>query len=101
MSSIDVERVPYGEVMERIGALAESLLNNPDQEVRERAEEMLDWIDTFHREGLARLVNLIISWRGELFLETASSDDIAGTFLSTYDLTSDILDGGTGQEVRS
>jgi len=92
----DVERVPYGAVMERVGELAGALLANDDPAVRARAEEMLDWIDVFHREGLARLVNLIISWRGELFLETASKDDIAGTLLATYDLTSaDALDGPT------
>jgi hypothetical protein len=101
MSSIDVERVPYGQVMERVGTLAESLLNNPDAQVRERAEEMLDWIDTFHREGLARLIDLIISWRGELFLETATSDDIAGTFLATYDLGGDLLDARAEEEAGS
>lgn len=98
MSSIDVERVPYPQVMERVGELAESLLSNPDPHVRERAEEMLDWIDAFHREGLARLIDLIISWRGELFLETASADDVAGVFLATYDLTSDVLDAGDEEE---
>ncbi len=88
----DIEHKPYAEVMERVGELADSLLNNPDPKVAARAEEMLDWIDTFHREGLARLVGLIISWRGELFLETVSADEIAGVFLSTYDLTADVLD---------
>ncbi|MFN2606810.1 MAG: hypothetical protein ABR511_02760 [Acidimicrobiales bacterium] len=95
--SVDIEQVPYPEVMERVGQLAESLLSNPDPEVRARAEEMLDWIDVFHREGLARLIDLIISWRGELFLETVSADDVAGLFLATYDLGSaDTLDGGEG-----
>jgi len=93
----DVEHMPYPEVMERIGELADALLTNPDPKVAARAEEMLDWIDTFHREGLSRLVGLIISWRGELFLETASGDEIAGVILSTYDLTSDILDITTGR----
>ncbi|MDQ6798152.1 MAG: hypothetical protein M3011_09075 [Actinomycetota bacterium] len=88
----DVEHKPYAEVMERVGELADSLLNNPDPKVAARTEEMLDWIDTFHREGLSRLVGLIISWRGELFLETVSADDIAGTFLATYDLTDEVLD---------
>jgi len=88
----DLEHKPYPEVMERVGELADALLNNPDPRVAERAEEMLDWIDIFHRKGLEQLVGLIISWRGELFLETVSNDEIAGVFLATYDLTADVLD---------
>jgi len=44
----DVEHKPYPEVMERIGELADGLLNNADPKVAARAEEMLDWIDEFH-----------------------------------------------------
>jgi len=93
----DIEHKPYAEVMERVGELAGALLSNPDPKVATRAEEMLDWIDTFHREGLGRLVGLIISWRGELFLETVAGDDIAGVFLSTYDLGADALESVIGQ----
>ncbi len=92
----DIEHKPYPEVMERVGELAGALMNNPDPAVAARTEEMLDWIDTFHREGLSRLVGLIISWRGELFLETLSGDEIAGVLLEVYDLTSDVLDITTG-----
>jgi Fe-S cluster biogenesis protein NfuA len=84
--STDVEQIPYGEVMYRVGELAEALLGHPDPKVRDQAEELLDWIDVFHREGLGRLVEMIRSWRGEIFLESVARDDITGTFLATYDL---------------
>lgn len=84
--SIDVDQVPYPQVMVRVGELADELLSHPDRKVRDETEEMLDWIDVFHREGLGRLVELIRGWRGEIFLESVARDDIAGTFLATYDL---------------
>jgi len=84
--SIDVEHMPYAEVMMRVGELAEELLSHPDPAVARKVEEMLDWIDAFHREGLGRLVEMIRSWRGEIFLESVARDEITGTFLATYDL---------------
>ena len=49
-------------------------------------DELLDLIDVFHREGLARLIELIKAWRGEVFLKAIAEDDVAGRFISTYDL---------------
>ena len=90
----DVEHKPYPEVMERIGELAEALLNNPNAKVAARAEEMLDWIDVFHREGLTRLVGMVEAWRGEIFLESAAEDAVAGALLDAYDLRDLILPDG-------
>jgi len=84
--SIDVEHMPYAEVMMRVGELAEELLSHPDPAVARKVEEMLDWIDAFHREGLGRLVEMIRSWRGEIFLESVARDDVTGYFLNAYDL---------------
>ena len=84
--SIDVEHMPYAEVMMRVGELAEELLSHPDPAVARKVEEMLDWVDAFHREGLGRLVEMIRSWRGEIFLESVARDEVTGTFLATYDL---------------
>ncbi len=83
----DVEQLGYTEIMPRVGELAEELLNHPDEEVREQVEELLDWIDVFHREGLVRVVDLIKAWRGEIFLEQVETDEIIGPFLFAYDLT--------------
>ena len=54
--------------------------------MREPLDELLDLIDVFHREGLTRLIELIKAWRGEVFLGAVAEDDVAGRFISTYDL---------------
>jgi len=82
----DLQEVSYPQLMGVVGEMAEELLSHPDRKVRDETEEMLDWIDAFHREGLGRLVELIRGWRGEIFLDSVARDDIAGTFLATYDL---------------
>ncbi len=84
--SIDVEHMPYAEVMMRVAELYEELQSHPDPAVGKKVEEMLDWVDAFHREGLGRLVEMIRSWRGEIFLESVARDEITGTFLASYDL---------------
>lgn len=85
MSDVD-EQLTFEGVCERIADLAEDLLNHHDQAVAERASELLDWIDVFHREALGRLVEMIRSWRGEIFLEAVARDEICGPFLSAYEL---------------
>src|SRR5947199_7193505 len=82
----DIEQLSYTEIMPRVGELADKLLSHPDRDVRMQVEELLDWVDVFHREGVGRLVEMIRSWRGEIFLESVARDDITGTFLGTYDL---------------
>ena len=80
------DELSYLEVLGRIGELAEQLTAHPDPKVAEGVGELLDWIDAFHRDGLGRLVEMIRSWRGEIFLESVSADDIVGTFLGAYGL---------------
>jgi len=82
----NVDQVSYPQVMQVVGEIAEELLSHPDRAIRDQTEEMLDWIDAFHREGLGRLVELIRGWRGEIFLDSVARDDIAGMLLATYDL---------------
>ena len=80
------EDLAYDEIMPRVGQLAEELLGHPDRDVRDKIEELLDLVDAFHREGLGRLIEMIRAWRGEIFLESVSQDDICGYFLHVYDL---------------
>jgi len=82
---VDIETLGYDEVMPRVGALFDELMTHPDAGVRDRVEEMMDLFDTFHREGLGRLVEMIRAWRGEIFLESVARDDVTGYFLSAYD----------------
>jgi Fe-S cluster biogenesis protein NfuA len=83
---VDIETLAYEDVMPRVGELFDELMTHPDAGVRDRVEEMMDLFDAFHREGLGRLVEMIRAWRGEIFLESVSRDDVTGYFLSAYDL---------------
>ncbi|MDP9073962.1 MAG: NifU family protein [Actinomycetota bacterium] len=76
----------YRDVLGRIGELAEELTQHPDPRVAEQVSELLDWVDGFHRDGLGRLVEMIRSWRGEIFLESVATDEITGTLLGAYGL---------------
>lgn len=80
------EQLSYGAVLERIGELADRLVQHSDPDVAGQVAELLDWIDAFHRDGLGRLVEMIRQWRGETFLETVAADDITGMLLAAYGL---------------
>ena len=82
----DIEQLSYTDIMPRVGELADKLLGHPDRDVRVQVEELLDWVDVFHREGLGRLVEMIRAWRGEIFLESVGRDEVTGPFLAIYDL---------------
>lgn len=83
------DQITYEEVLGRIGELADQLMQNPDRKVAEQVGELLDWVDAFHRDGLGRLVEMIRQWRGEIFLQSVSADDVVGTFLAAYGLGED------------
>lgn len=87
--STEPEELPYVEALGRIGELAGSLLEHPDPEVRRDVEELLDWVDAFHRDGLGQLIEMVRAWRGEIFLEAVSRDEVAGTLLRAYGLGED------------
>ena len=80
------EELPFDQVPFRISELATELLNHQDQAVAERVTELLEWYDSFHRDGLGQLVEMIRSWRGEIFLESVGRDAVTGTLLEFYDL---------------
>src|SRR5215217_751115 len=82
----DVEEIAYNEILPRVGQIFEELTEHPDPKVGEAVGEMMDLVDAFHREGLGRLVEMIRAWRGEIFLESVSRDDVTGYFLNAYDL---------------
>lgn len=89
------DELPYGEILDRVGELAERLLDHSDPDVAAGAEELVDWLDVYHREGLARLVEMIRRWRGELFLEQAVLDPVVGELLGTYGLAVDTDEAAT------
>lgn len=89
----DDRQLSAAEVWGQIESLADELLAHPDRVVAGQAEELLDWVDAFHREGLGRLVEMIRGWRGELFLNSVAGDEVTGTMLAAYGL-------GEGREIE-
>ncbi len=82
----DPDDISYVEAWARISQLADELLDHPDQGVVHQVEELLDWVDAFHRDGLGRLVEMVRVWRGELFLDSVASNEVTGTMLAAYGL---------------
>lgn len=84
------DELAYSEILDRVGELAEQALGRADASVRADVEELVDWLDVFHREGLGRFVEMVREWRGELFLEQVALDPVVGELLRTYDLGVDV-----------
>lgn len=80
----------YRDILDRVSELASALLEHADPTVAATAEELVDWLDVYHREGLGRLVEMVRQWRGELFLEQAALDPVVGELLATYSLGVDV-----------
>ena len=83
------DELAYGDILARAAELASALMEHGDERVAADAEELLDWLDAYHREGLGRLVEMVRQWRGELFLEQAALDPVVGELLGTYGLGTD------------
>jgi len=79
-------RLEFSEVLPRISQLAESLVGHPDPGTAALAEELLDWIDVFHANGVGRLVEMIRDWRGDILIEAVAADPVAGALLAAYGL---------------
>ncbi len=83
------DELAYSDILGRAAELASSLLECDDKQIATDAEELLDWLDAYHREGLGRLIEMVRQWRGELFLEQAALDPVVGELLATYGLGAD------------
>jgi len=83
------EELAYSDILNRAAELASGLLECGDQQICADTEELLDWLDAYHREGLGRLIEMVRQWRGELFLEQAALDPVVGDLLATYGLGTD------------
>ena len=88
------ERLEFDDVLPRIAELAEALTAHEDPATAATAEELLDWIDVFHANGIGRMVEMIREWRGDILLEGLAADPVAGSLLHAYGL-------GSGADVES
>ena len=84
------DELRYPDILDRVAELTTGLLDHQDGAVRAKAEELVDWLDVFHREGLGRFVEMVRQWRGELVLEQAALDPVVGELLATYSLGVDV-----------
>lgn len=80
------EELTYPGVWGQIEDLAEELFAHPDPAVVKQVEELLDWVDVFHRDGLGRIVEMVRDWRGDLFLNSLAGDEITSVLLAVYGL---------------
>jgi len=88
------DALSFGGVWGQIADLADELLAHPDPAIVSQVEELLDWVDVFHRDGLGRMIEMVRSWRGELFLNSLANDEITATLLAVYGL-------GEGEELSA
>jgi Fe-S cluster biogenesis protein NfuA len=98
MGMSDGEELSYDDAWDRIAELAEDLMNHHDVSVAQRVEELLDWVDAVHKEGLGQLVEMIRAWRGEVFLENVAREPVPGRLLAAYGLG--ITPEELGEEAR-
>lgn len=80
------ERLEFDQILPRIAELAEALAGHADENVAGTAEELLDWIDVFHANGVGRMVEMVREWRGDILLESFAADPVVGTLLDAYGL---------------
>jgi Fe-S cluster biogenesis protein NfuA len=80
------DRLPFDGILPRIAELAETLSAHSDPAVVAATEELLDWIDAFHLQGIGTLIEMIREWRGEIFLDSVAEHPVTGLLLSAYGL---------------
>lgn len=70
----------------RIREIGTRLQVHADEENAEDVRLLLELVDEFHRVGLARLVETILAWRGEIFLDALERDLVVKALLGAYQL---------------
>ncbi len=45
------------------------------------------WTEEFNGVGVHRLVQLVLAWRGEVFLDALFRDEVATVFLTRYGIS--------------
>ncbi len=88
MASRDDEVLQFHDILDRVAELVDEGMK--DEKIAPILQEILDWLDAFHREGLGNLVEMIRDWRGELFLERASAHPAINALLGFYELGVDV-----------
>lgn len=82
------EELSCHEILDHVADLVEDAMK--DSNVAPKLQEILDWLDAFHREGIGSLVEMIRDWRGELFLERTVANPAINALLGFYGLGIDL-----------
>lgn len=69
-----------------VGDLVRHFDEHTEPAVRDAVFELLNGIDALHREGIARLLELLVAERGEDVMATLAADPQAAPVLALYDL---------------
>jgi len=77
---------PYRELQEWVGTSIERLEELPDDSTREAVFELLEAVDTLHREALGRLVSTLHEGDGGASVQRLLGDPIVRSLLELYDL---------------
>ena len=83
---MDDDPIDFADLPARITELGLRLQSHPDPEVVDDVGTLLRCVDEFHRRGLTVLIEMIQSWRGEIFLESVERNPVTRLLLEAYDL---------------
>ena len=76
----------FEHLVKRAEELTLQFAQHPNAAVREDALELLQTIDTIHREAILRLVGLVIETGNHDLIHRAAEDPMVGTLLQLYDV---------------
>lgn len=99
MVARDDEVLQFHAILDRVAELVDQAVQ--DEKTAPIIQEILDWLDAFHREGLGSLVEMIRDWRGELFLERAAAHPAINALLGFYELGVDIDSVNAHRQVQA
>ena len=76
----ETEELELDDAFAHMGRLIDELQGAENEQVRDKVFELLDWIDGFHREAVARIVGLL----PHEALQALHEDPVVARLLETY-----------------
>lgn len=83
-------------IVDRINLLVEEFDAHPDDAVRQLAFELLQHVDTLHREGLSRLAGMLRAAGQGHLIERLAEDPAVRLLMMLYDLIPTAAEGSSG-----
>lgn len=76
----------FQQLLDWVGQGVEAMYQLEDEQIREQVFALLEGMDIVHRQGIARLLELIRTTGGQNALDSITADPIVHTFVDLYDL---------------